>query len=182
MIVAHPCYRPRMAPGPPRQTLPPPRPCEECTSPMTFPHVKLWDSRVRAMRNNRFCGKTCAARHTARNRAATTYRTTTTRGYIQVWNPAHPMAQRSGYVMEHRLLMSEHLGRLLGPEEIVHHKNHIKDDNRIENLELMAKVKHDRLPKPPPKPFECPNCKCWLQSFGSHSRVRTVVVVAPSPE
>ena len=61
------------------------------------------------------------------------------RGYILVWIPAgHPMAEmrsKAGYILEHRLVMAERLGRVLAPEEIVHHKNGIKDDNRIENLE-----------------------------------------------
>lgn len=66
-------------------------------------------------------------------------------GYIGVYVPNHPMASKDGYVMEHILVMEEHIGRYIAEDEVVHHKNHIRDDNRIENLELMLKAEHCRM-------------------------------------
>jgi hypothetical protein len=48
------------------------------------------------------------------------------------------MARKDGYIMEHRLKMAKHLKRLLSRAEVVHHKNHDPQDNRLRNLELFA--------------------------------------------
>lgn len=63
-------------------------------------------------------------------------------GYIEVLTPNHPFCMRGGYIFEHRYVMEQHLGRYLTTDEVVHHKNGNKSDNRIENLELMTKSKH----------------------------------------
>lgn len=45
---------------------------------------------------------------------------------------------------EHRFIMEQHLGRKLERNEIVHHKNGDKRDNRLENLEVMTLSEHGK--------------------------------------
>ena len=59
-------------------------------------------------------------------------------GYFYIYNREHPLSGKQGYIAEHRLVMEKMIGRYLTKKEVVHHKNHIKTDNRPENLELFA--------------------------------------------
>lgn len=62
-------------------------------------------------------------------------------GYVKVFKPDHPNAQGKGYVLEHLYAMSEYLGRKIdiAGGENVHHRNGVKDDNTLSNLELWSK-------------------------------------------
>lgn len=62
--------------------------------------------------------------------------TTTSYGYKTVKDRDHPNSDRQGYILEHRIVMEKFLGRFLTKEEVIHHRNEIKSDNRIENLFL----------------------------------------------
>ena len=63
-------------------------------------------------------------------------------GYILILNPENPFCNKQGYILEHRLIMEKHIGRYLRKDEDIHHINHKKDDNRIENLMILPSNKH----------------------------------------
>ena len=64
-------------------------------------------------------------------------RTRNKAGYVMVRVPEHPRASANGgYVFEHIVVMEDIIGRLLVPDETVHHRNGMKSDNRPVNLEL----------------------------------------------
>lgn len=66
-------------------------------------------------------------------------RSVTAQGYIRVYTG------NNKYQLEHRLVMERHIGRKLDRTEQVHHKNHNKTDNRIDNLEIIGIKEHSRI-------------------------------------
>lgn len=66
-------------------------------------------------------------------------------GYVLLCIKHHPNSDSNGYVMEHRVVMESSVGRFLKKSEVVHHKNHIKHDNRLGNLELTTHGEHTRI-------------------------------------
>lgn len=66
-------------------------------------------------------------------------------GYILVKLPTHPHSTKAGYVQRSRLVMEKHIGRFLRKDEIILHKNRIKDDDNINNLKIVSKLQIGKL-------------------------------------
>ena len=65
-------------------------------------------------------------------------------GYIEVFEPDHPVAMSNGYCLEHRMVAFDN-GALKNLDDIVHHKDENKLNNNAENLKVMSNSKHTSL-------------------------------------
>lgn len=66
----------------------------------------------------------------------------TKEGYVQKYKPSSPEARSNGYVAVHRDVASRKLGRPLRSNEVVHHRDGNKRNNRASNLQVMTRKQH----------------------------------------
>jgi hypothetical protein len=85
-------------------------------------------------------------------------------GYVRVWTGDGPY---DGYAYEHRVVMERHLGRKLKRTEHLHHRNDDRQDNRIENLELVSPAHHNSIHKPEQQ-------RSWWKTRTPEQRAETI--------
>ena len=97
-----------------------------------------------------FCSKSCRASATQNGSDSHRWKgekKINYQGYVLIYKPKHPYCNKDRYIQEHRLIIEKHLGRYLHPFEVIHHKNRVKIDNRLENLEIITKSEHIKIHK-----------------------------------
>ena len=70
------------------------------------------------------------------------------KGYVWIRKPNHQNHNGRGYVLEHRFVVEQKIKRLLKTNEIVHHINGIKTDNRTENLSVISRGENSKIRNP----------------------------------
>lgn len=111
----------------------PKHPCADCGTPVCAEATRC-----------RYCGPRHAFKATERGEPFSTQK-----GYLMRFvpddDPMASMRSKAGHVLEHRLVMADHLGRPLRTEEHVHHRDEDPANNAVENLQVMSRGEHTRL-------------------------------------
>ena len=92
--------------------------------------------------NTKSCG--CLKSQSGENNPSWNGGKTRNQGYVLVKSIGHHRQDSRGYVREHILIAEKTLGRRIGPDEEVHHKNRDVTDNRPENIEILSRAEHMR--------------------------------------
>lgn len=115
--------------------------CDGCGKSVSFRPSKVGG-------NKKFCTNSCYRKYQARNLKNVAGREHNGKpirvdksGYYQIWEPGHPRGFR-GWVLEHRWVVEQNIGRFLERGEDVHHINGNKTDNLLRNLEVMSHKAH----------------------------------------
>lgn len=105
------------------------------------PSKTQWSNFTRGINKHMFCSIGCVGEFYSgeNNYSWKGRRSVDERGYVRI-----QLGGRGGYKYEHRIVMEEKLGRKLRPEEVVHHINGDRQDNRPENLMLLSDSEHGR--------------------------------------
>ena len=119
--------------------------CPSCSR--TF---KTWPSKLEIGRG-KHCSKACMAATFAKRRGELSPSwkggviVHPRDGRVRVRRPEHPSACSAGYVLRARLVMEAHLGRYLGPDELIHHRDEDPSNDAIDNLELVSRGEHNKI-------------------------------------